>query len=105
MPRQSLYGAARMGISHVNRSRRPSSKAWTLLVVGAAALSLAACGPLDLPANSPPAPQLSAAPADTATDAANKPGLFNSAYGTDAPPAATRGQKKPFFLDPLLDSK
>lgn len=84
------------------------SKAWTLLVVGAAALSLAACGrkgPLDLPANSPPAPQMSAAPADTATDAANKPGLFNSGYGADSAPAATRGTKKPFILDPLLDSK
>ncbi|WP_315755944.1 MULTISPECIES: LPS translocon maturation chaperone LptM [unclassified Bradyrhizobium] len=97
-----------MGISHVNRSRRPLSVVRALLVVGAAALLLAACGrkgPLDLPANSPPAPQMSAAPADTATDAANKPGLFNSGYGTDAAPAATRGQKKPFILDPLLDSK
>ncbi|MDU6833546.1 MAG: lipoprotein [Bradyrhizobium sp.] len=92
----------------MNRSRRPMSKAWPLLVVGAAALSLAACGrkgPLDLPANSPPAPQMSAAPADTATETANKPGLFNSGYGTDAGPAASRGTKKPFILDPLLDSK
>lgn len=92
----------------MNRSRRPLSVVRALLVVGAAALLLAACGrkgPLDLPANSPPAPQMSAAPADTATDAANKPGLFNSGYGTDAAPAATRGQKKPFILDPLLDSK
>ncbi|WP_315777787.1 MULTISPECIES: LPS translocon maturation chaperone LptM [unclassified Bradyrhizobium] len=97
-----------MGISHVNRSRRPLSVARALLVMGAAALLLAACGrkgPLDLPANSPPAPQMSAAPADTATEAANKPGLFNSGYGADAAPAATRGQKKPFILDPLLDSK
>jgi len=84
------------------------SVARALLVVGAAALLLAACGrkgPLDLPANSPPAPQLSAAPADTATETANKPGLFNSGYGADGAPAATRGQKKPFILDPLLDSK
>ncbi|WP_035638481.1 lipoprotein [Bradyrhizobium sp. ORS 375] len=97
-----------MGISHVNRSRRPSSVARVLLVLGASALLLAACGrkgPLDLPANSPPAPQLSAAPTDTATDNANKPGVFNSGYGADGSPAASRGQKKPFFLDPLLDSK
>ena len=48
---------------------------------------------------------MSAAPADTATETANKPGLFNSGYGTDAGPAASRGTKKPFILDPLLDSK
>ncbi|MGJ4958492.1 LPS translocon maturation chaperone LptM [Bradyrhizobium sp. HKCCYLRH2015] len=97
-----------MGISHVISARRPTSAARVLLVLGATALLLAACGrkgPLDLPANSPPAPQMSAAPTDTATDAANKPGLFNSGYGADAAPAATRGQKKPFILDPLLDSK
>ncbi|WP_315805685.1 LPS translocon maturation chaperone LptM [Bradyrhizobium sp. SZCCHNS3002] len=97
-----------MGISHVISARRPTSAARVVLVLGATALLLAACGrkgPLDLPANSPPAPQLSAAPADTATENANKPGLFNSGYGADAAPAATRGQKKPFILDPLLDSK
>ncbi|MGJ4963978.1 LPS translocon maturation chaperone LptM [Bradyrhizobium oligotrophicum] len=97
-----------MGISHVISARRPTSAARVVLVLGATALLLAACGrkgPLDLPANSPPAPQLSAAPADTATENANKPGLFNSGYGADAAPAASRGQKKPFILDPLLDSK
>lgn len=84
------------------------SAARVVLVLGATALSLAACGrkgPLDLPANSPPAPQMSAAPADTATEAANRPGVFNSGYGADAAPAASRGQKKSFILDPLLDSK
>lgn len=97
-----------MGISHVNSARRPTSAARIVLVLGASALLLAACGrkgPLDLPANSPPAPQLSAAPTDTATEAANKPGLFNSGYGADGAPAAARGQKKSFVLDPLLDSK
>jgi hypothetical protein len=48
---------------------------------------------------------LSAAPSDTATEAASKPTLFNSGYGSDAAPAAPRGTKKPFVLDPLLDSK
>jgi predicted small lipoprotein YifL len=92
----------------VNRIRRPVSSGWTILVVSAAALLLASCGrkgPLELPPNSPPAPQLSAAPTDTATDAANKPSLFNPSYGSDAAPAAPRGAKKPFILDPLLDSK
>jgi predicted small lipoprotein YifL len=103
-----LYGTARIGDFIVNRIRRPTSSGWTLLLVAAAALTLASCGrkaPLDLPPNSPPAPQLSAAPADTATDAANKPSVFNSTYGTNAGPAASRGNKKPFILDPLLDSK
>jgi predicted small lipoprotein YifL len=93
-----------LGISNVNRIQRPTSKGWTLLVVSAAALMLAACGrkgPLDLPPN---AAQLSSAPTDTATDAAGKPSVFNSTYGTEASPSAPRGNKKPFILDPLLDS-
>jgi predicted small lipoprotein YifL len=94
-----------LGISIVNRSQRPTSKGWAILVVSAAALMLAACGrkgPLDLP---PTAAQLSSAPTDTATDAAAKPSVFNSTYGTEAAPSAARGDKKPFILDPLLDSK
>ncbi|MGJ4932125.1 LPS translocon maturation chaperone LptM [Bradyrhizobium sp. HKCCYLS2038] len=92
----------------MNRSRRPMSAVRVLIVLGASALLLAACGrkgPLELPANSPPAPQMSAAPTDTTMDNAAKPGVFNSGYGTDGAPAAPRGQKKPFILDPLLDSK
>lgn len=76
--------------------------------MGAAALLLAACGrkgPLDLPPNSPPQPQLSSAPTDTTTERAAKPSLFSSDYGTEATPAAPRGTKKSFVLDPLLDSK
>jgi predicted small lipoprotein YifL len=92
----------------VNRIRRPTSTGWTIVVVSAAALMLASCGrkgPLDLPPNAPPAPQLSSAPSDTAADAASKPSVFNSNYGSDAAPAAPRGKKQPFILDPLLDSK
>lgn len=75
--------------------------------MGAAALLLAACGrkgPLDLPPTStaPLGTQSSAVPGDA--DQA-KPTLFNPNYGTDAPPAATRGKKTPFIMDPLLDSK
>jgi hypothetical protein len=29
--------------------------------------------------------------------------VFNPSYGTDAPPAAPRGRRKAFVLDPLLD--
>jgi predicted small lipoprotein YifL len=105
-----LYGAARIGDFNVTNTRRPTASGWTILVVAASALLLAACGrkgPLDLPPTSsaPPERQLSAAPTDTPADAAAKPTLFNPNYGTDAAPAATRGKKTPFLLDPLLDSK
>jgi predicted small lipoprotein YifL len=99
---------AALGISTVNRIRRPTSTGWTIVVVTAAALLLASCGrkgPLDLPPNAPLAPQLSSAPSDTAADTAAKPSVFNSNYGSDAAPAAPRGKKQPFILDPLLDSK
>jgi hypothetical protein len=44
-----------------------------------------------------------AAPADTDGQEAGRPTVFNPYYGTDAPPAATKGRKKPFILDPLLN--
>jgi predicted small lipoprotein YifL len=71
-----------------------------------AALVLAGCGrkgPLDLPPTaSSPTASAAATPSDTAAEAASKPSLFNPSYGTDAAPAAPRGAKKPFILDPLL---
>ncbi len=91
----------------MNRSRRPTSSGWAIVAVGAAALLLASCGrkgPLDLPPNSPPQPQLSSAPTDTAQENAAKPSVFGSSYGADAAPAAPRGNKTPFILGPLLDS-
>ena len=33
----------------------------------------------------------------------SKPSVFNPYYGTDAPPAAAKGSKKAFILDPLLN--
>jgi predicted small lipoprotein YifL len=91
----------------VNRKLSPTRSGWAIIVLGAALLTLAGCGRkggLDLPPTASGAPTASAAPAstDTATDAASKPSLFNSNYGTDAPPAAAKGTKKPFILDPLL---
>jgi hypothetical protein len=51
-----------------------------------------------------PAPdRMSAAPADTDAEEAGRPSVFNPYYGTEAPPAATKGRKKPFILDPLLN--
>jgi predicted small lipoprotein YifL len=91
----------------VNRDDRRHFQRWALIVVGTAALALGACGrkgPLDLPptASSQPAAAVQNGPA--VADQASKPSVFNSNYGTDAPPAAGKGTKKPFVLDPLLDS-
>jgi predicted small lipoprotein YifL len=107
LARQSLYGAARIGDGVVNRKLSPTRSGWAVIVLSAAALTLAGCGRkggLDLPPTASGAPTASAAPAstDTATDAASKPSLFSSTYGTDAPPAAAKGTKQPFILDPLL---
>ena len=70
-------------------------------------LALGGCGrkgPLDLP----PTAQhpVAATPAEAEAQAqASQPSLFNPNYGTDAAPAAAKGQKKPFILDPLLGTK
>ncbi len=90
----------------MNRRHRPST-AWTILVLGAAALALGACGrkgTLDLPPQSSAGPNAAAVPADTEAEMANKPSVFNPTYGSEAPPAASKGRKRPFILDPLLDS-
>ena len=101
-----MYGAARIGDIDVISDLRPTPSAWAIIVLSAAALTLGACGrkgPLDLPSTSTAnAPVASAAPADTETENAAKPSVFNSTYGTDAPPVAPKGAKKPFILDPLL---
>jgi predicted small lipoprotein YifL len=77
-------------------------------LLGVAVLALAGCGrkgPLDLPPNAASAQTPVQAPAtDTEAEQASKPGVFNPTYGTDAPPTASRGTKKPFILDPLLNS-
>jgi predicted small lipoprotein YifL len=70
------------------------------------ALALAGCGrkgPLDLPPTASGAPTANAAPTDTEAEAQKTPSVFNPTYGADAAPAATKGKKKPFILDPLLD--
>jgi predicted small lipoprotein YifL len=95
----------------VNRDDRRHFQRWALIVrlivVGTAALALGACGrkgPLDLPptASSQPGAAVQGSPA--VADQASKPSVFNSNYGADAPPTAGKGPKKPFVLDPLLDS-
>jgi predicted small lipoprotein YifL len=101
-----LYGAARIGDIEVIRKSRPTTSGWAIVVLSAAALTLGACGrkgPLDPPTSNINGPVASApAPTDTEAENAAKPSVFNSTYGTDAPPVAPRGAKRSFVLDPLL---
>ncbi len=101
-----MYGAARIGDYVVNRNNSPTGRGWAIILLSVAVLALAGCGRkggLDLPPNAPAQP-LAAAPADSDAEAAAKPSVFNPYYGTDAPPAAPKGTKKSFILDPLLNS-
>jgi predicted small lipoprotein YifL len=107
MFRQSLYGAARIGDIVVKLNFRQAS-GWAVVLLSVVALSFAGCGRkggLDLPPSANGGPTtLSAAP-DSETEAANKPSVFNPTYGADAAPQASRGSKKSFILDPLLDER
>jgi predicted small lipoprotein YifL len=90
-------------------------------------LALAGCGrkgPLDLPptgsqsqssgsqsqssgaqsSQSSTAQSSTAEPTDTDGQRAATPSVFNSTYGADAAPVAGKGPKRPFILDPLLNS-
>ena len=90
----------------MNRNNSPGSSGWAIILLCATALALGGCGRkggLDLPPNAPEQP-LAAAPTDTDAEQASKPSVFNPTYGADAPPAATKGSKKAFILDPLLDN-
>jgi predicted small lipoprotein YifL len=98
-----LYGRARIGDFTVNLISSPAASRWAVILLGVALLTLGGCGRkggLDLPPNSPPQP---AATTQSDADNANKAGLFNPS-GVDAPPTAPKGTKKPFVLDPLLNS-
>ena len=89
----------------MNRNYRPAFRGWAIILLGAA-LALGGCGRkagLDLPPNT--SPQAAAA---AQADADHEPGVrepsvFNPTYGADAPPAAPKGRRKSFVLDPLLD--
>ena len=82
------------------------------MLLAASVLALGGCGrkgPLDLPPtgsqSQPPAAQSSAVePTDTDAQRAATPSVFNSTYGADTAPVAGKGPKRPFFLDPLLNS-
>jgi predicted small lipoprotein YifL len=91
----------------VNRNYRPTRQGWAVILLSAAVLALGGCGRksgLDLPPNIPPQ-AAAAAQADADHEpAASAPSVFNPTYGSEAPPAAPKGSKKSFILDPLLDS-
>ena len=81
---------------------RLTSSGWAIILLSVTALALGGCGRkggLDLPPN---AGSSAAVVGDTETERAAQPGVFNSTYGSEAAPAAPKGSKKPFILDPLL---
>ena len=102
-----MYGAARIGDFEVTRDDRPNYR-WALILLGAAALTLGGCGrkgPLDLPPTaSSQQPVASAVQTDpSAPPQAANPNLFNP-NNSDQLPTAGKGPKRPFALDPLLNS-
>ena len=70
-------------------------------------LALAGCGrkgALDLPPNAMAAQPTAPASVDAEAEAAASRGtVFDPSFGADRPPAATKGKRKPFVLDPILD--
>lgn len=92
------------------------------MLLAASVLALTGCGrkgPLDLPptgsqsqsqssgsqsSQSPVAQSSATEPTDTDAQRAATPSVFNSTYGADSAPVAGKGPKRPFFLDPLLNS-
>jgi predicted small lipoprotein YifL len=88
----------------VNRNYSLTASGWAIILLSTAVLALAGCGRkggLDLPPTASSAAV--AAPADSDAEEAGRPSVFNPYYGTEAPPAATKGRKKAFILDPLLN--
>ncbi len=86
----------------MNPGSSPTSSRWAIILLSAAVLTLGGCGRkagLDLPPHASAA--AAAQPEADAERAA--PSVFDSTYGSDAPPAAAKGHKKAFILDPLLD--
>ena len=86
----------------MNRKLSPTCQGWAIVVLSAAVLALGGCGRkagLDLPPNA----SAQATVVDTEAEQAARPSVFNSTYGTEAPPATPKGRRKSFVLDPLLD--
>ncbi|OPH81803.1 hypothetical protein B2M20_15065 [Nitrobacter vulgaris] len=93
----------------VNSTSRSVSARWALFFLTAAALALAGCGrkgELDPPSTASEQPP-AAAPAAADHERVNTThgNLFDPSYGMNSDPAASKGTKKSFILDPLLDSR
>jgi predicted small lipoprotein YifL len=91
----------------VNSTSSSVSARWGLVFLTAAALALAGCGRkggLDLPPTASEQSRAAAAADDQDREAATKGSLSDPSYGMNSDPAAARGTKKSFILDPLLDS-
>jgi predicted small lipoprotein YifL len=94
-----LYGAARIGDFVVISINRPTGQGWAIILLSAAVLALGGCGrkgPLDLPPNTPPQ-----AAAAAQANADHEP---DPSYGANSSGGTPKGQKRPFVLDPLLNS-
>jgi predicted small lipoprotein YifL len=101
-----LYGAP-IGEIAVNSTSRFVSARWVLFFLTAAALALAGCGRkggLDRPPTASEQPPAAAAADDHDRTTAPRGSLFDPSYGMNSDPAAAKGTKKSFILDPLLDS-
>lgn len=91
----------------VNSTWRSISTRWALFFLTAAALALAGCGRkggLDRPPTASGQPPAAAAAEDHERANTNNGSLFDPSYGMNSDPAASKGTKKSFILDPLLDS-
>jgi predicted small lipoprotein YifL len=87
----------------VNRNLRLTSSGWAIILLSAAAIALGGCGRkagLDLPPNA--MNSSSAVEPDSEGERAAQPSVYNPTYGSEGGPAAPKGRKKPFILDPLL---
>jgi len=94
----------------VNTDDRRIYRRWGLILLGAAALALSGCGrkgPLDLPPTASGQQPVAAAavqPDPNAPPQASNPNLFDPNNGAGNLPTAGKGPKRPFALDPLLNS-
>jgi predicted small lipoprotein YifL len=92
----------------VNSTSRSVSARWALFFLTAAALALAGCGRkggLDRPPTASEQPPAAAAEEDHERANTTNGNLFDPSYGMNSDPAASKGTKKSFILDPLLDSR
>jgi predicted small lipoprotein YifL len=85
----------------VNRNYSPRPSGWAIILLSAVVVALAGCGRkggLDLP----PSSAAVAAPVDTDGEEAGRPSV-QSVLRDRRRRRATKGRKKPFVLDPLLN--